>query len=110
MLTVFPLIAYILRVQLCYAVTKKEPTASRTIIINMMIVAICASFAIWLPKIGTIIRFTGAFCGIVYLFVLPIGLYLKWQLNQGTLGVLTTILHIFLLCLGVLNFILQFSV
>ncbi len=55
-LTVYPLLVYILRVQVCYTITKQEPTILQTIGSNMVIMAICVCFAIWLPQIGTVMK------------------------------------------------------
>ena len=110
MVTVFPLLLYILRIQVCYAITKREPTLVQVVGLSAIFIAICVCFAIWMPRIGTIIRFTGAICGVVYLFFLPILLYFKWQSNMGTLSHCSVIFHIALLSLGVLNFVLQFVV
>jgi sodium-coupled neutral amino acid transporter 9 len=110
MITLYPLLMYILRVQVCYSITKKEPTFCQVIFLSAFIIAICVVFAIWLPKIGTIIRFTGAFCGLVYLFLLPISLYLKWQKNIGQLTPLSAFIHVSLLSLGLVNFVAQFVV
>jgi len=85
-MAVYPLIVYILRVQVCYAITKKEPTMTQTVLANLVIMGICVCFAIWLPQIGTIIRFTGAICGLVYSFfsscTFVFGLAEKSQLAQ----------------------------
>ncbi|CAL8073152.1 unnamed protein product [Orchesella dallaii] len=108
-LSVFPLIVYILRVQVIYAVTKKEPNMVQTVVSNSVIITICVCFAIFLPHIGSIIRFSGAFCGLVYLFFLPICLYLRWQQNMNTLTNSSMFWHILLLLVGLSNFILQFT-
>jgi sodium-coupled neutral amino acid transporter 9 len=109
-LTVFPLIVYILRIQVCYAITKKEPTVWQTLIANLAVMSICVGFAIWLPQIGTITRFTGAICGLVYSFFLPVVLYLVWQRNLNQLNAPKVILHSILFGLGLLNFLFQFAV
>lgn len=108
-LTVFPLIVYILRVQVIYAITKKEPNMAQTVLSNSVIIGICVGFAIGLPHIGSIIRFSGAFCGLIYLFLLPVCLYLKWQSNMNTLTNWMVFGHVLLLLVGVSNFILQFT-
>ncbi|XP_021950182.1 sodium-coupled neutral amino acid transporter 9 homolog isoform X1 [Folsomia candida] len=109
-LTVYPLLVYILRVQLVYSITKQEPTILQTLGSNVVVVGICISFAIWLPQIGTIIRFTGAACGLVYSFFLPVALYLVWQRNLNSLSKKNIVLHGILFSLGLANFIAQFLV
>lgn len=108
-LSVFPLIVYILRVQVIYAMTKREPTMFQTVLANTVIIGICVGFAIGLPRIGSIIRFSGAFCGLIYLFLLPICLYLRWQQNMNTLNNWKVFWHVLLFAIGFLNFILQFT-
>jgi len=110
MVTVFPLFMYIVRVQVCYSITKKEPTMGQTIFISTIVISICVCFAIWLPQIGNIIRFVGAICGLVYLFFLPISLYLKWQHNIGQLTYFSVFVHMLLMGVGMTNFVLQFLV
>ena len=57
MMTVFPLLAYILRNQILYAVFQSNyPGFVHVSVLNVLLTAICVSFAIFLPQIGTIIR------------------------------------------------------
>ena len=110
MVTVFPLLIYILRVQLYFAIFKKNPNFISTVLCNAVIISVCVIFAMKLPHIGTIIRFTGAVCGFVYLFFLPVCLYLRWQQHLGTLTTKSIILHGILICWSFSNLVLQFVV
>ncbi|CAG7728087.1 unnamed protein product [Allacma fusca] len=55
MITVFPLLVYILRVQVYYAIFKKNPNFIQTTCLNIVIISVCVLFAMKLPQIGTII-------------------------------------------------------
>ncbi|CAH8865655.1 unnamed protein product [Trichobilharzia szidati] len=77
MFTVYPMIMYILRVQLMTVIFKKEyPGFIYVSILHVIILGLCLTFAILLPKIGTIIQFSGSLCGLVYMFALPPLIYL----------------------------------
>lgn len=59
LVTVFPLIAFMLRVQV-FAALRLGPNATQaripTLALNVGIISTCVLFAIFLPRIGTIIR------------------------------------------------------
>lgn len=66
MLTVFPLLVYILRTQLLYAFFNSiYPSGYHVFGLNIILLITCVSFAIFLPQVGTIIRYG---CGIYHLF------------------------------------------
>ena len=67
-------------------------------------------FAILMPSIGNIIRFSGALCGAVVVFVLPPMAYLASKRKEGKLTVLNVSAHIGIICVGVINFGAQFFV
>jgi hypothetical protein len=55
--TVYPLITYMLRVQI-FAALKKPPYPGfyQVLLLNTAIVTVCVLFAIFLPQIGTVLR------------------------------------------------------
>uniref|UniRef100_A0A2P2I9S2 Sodium-coupled neutral amino acid transporter 9-like n=1 Tax=Hirondellea gigas TaxID=1518452 RepID=A0A2P2I9S2_9CRUS len=111
MLTVFPLLAVFLRIQLlCYC--RGHATSSPHFLldsaVNAVILICCVLVATLYPNVGFLIRWVGAIAGLVYVFLLPCGLYLKALYGKGELGFFTTFLHVTIMLMGVVNFIAQF--
>ena len=57
--------------------------------------------------IGTIIRFSGSMCWLIFL-ALPCIVYMMSKKQSGSLSVWSAAFHIFLICLGLGNFVVQF--
>jgi sodium-coupled neutral amino acid transporter 9 len=111
MMTVFPLLMFIFRIQVLGSLfASVYPGLKHVLLFNSSIVVICVVMAIFLPKIGVIIRFSGALCGLVYVFTLPSVVYLVWRRRRGTLTIPVVIIHAFIIAIGVLNFIAQFLI
>ena len=78
---------------------------------NASIITICVLFAIFLPNIGTVLRFSGAACGLAIIFALPILVYLASQRRQEVaLGKLNITGHAFIILFGLANFLAQFFI
>jgi len=73
MSTVFPLLAFLFRVNFLYVLFKVQdfPGYSKVIALNMITIGICAIIAIFYPNVGDIIGWSGAISGLVYVFLLP---------------------------------------
>ncbi|ESP05169.1 hypothetical protein LOTGIDRAFT_227847 [Lottia gigantea] len=114
MVCVFPLLVFILRVQFMHSVFGSVwPSIKHVLILNVILLGICVVFAIFLPHIGRIIGFVGAFCGFSYAICLPCMVYIKsCYLNHGglTLSWPKVVFHGFLIFLGIINFIAQFVI
>ena len=111
MITVFPLIMYILRCQFFYLFSRNEGVGYVKIyLVNAAVMTIGILFAILMPSIGNIIRFSGALCGAVVVFVLPPMAYLASKRKEGKLTVLNVSAHVGIICVGVINFGAQFFV
>lgn len=109
--TVYPLIAYMLRIQLLSSLFKTAECARRSVLfVNVIMVAICVIFAVFMPFIGTIVRFTGAISGLVYIFTLPSLFHLVISYRQGTNTILSMFLHACITVIGVLNLGSQFFI
>ncbi|KAK3090804.1 hypothetical protein FSP39_014787 [Pinctada imbricata] len=109
MMCVFPLLLYIFRVQLLHSLFGSVwPSLKHVLVLNAILVAICILFAVFLPHIGTIIGFVGAFCGFSYAILLPCLVYLKTKYLDGTITKPSIIFHSFLVLLGFGNFVGQF--
>lgn len=115
--TVFPLISFMLRVNIlnnAKAIFGNEKfgefTYTRVIILNIIVVVICTLFACFLPHIGTLIRYTGALSGMVYIFTLPNLLKIAALKRENALTAWKFILHAAIICIGAANLALQFFV
>ncbi|XP_077981323.1 neutral amino acid transporter 9-like [Glandiceps talaboti] len=111
MVTVFPLLIYIFRLQFMHTLFGAVyPGFLHVFLLNMCILALCVIFAIFLPQIGTIIRFSGAFCGLAYVFALPCLVHMLYLRQTKRLSWLSALVHSFIILLGVANFVGQFAI
>ncbi|XP_043486526.1 sodium-coupled neutral amino acid transporter 9-like isoform X1 [Polistes fuscatus] len=107
--TVYPLLTYMLRIQLISSICEKS-TIYTTLITNFILVLISILFATFLPYIGTVIRYTGALSGLIYVFTLPSLLHLSVLRKQRKLTTVTTIIHLIIPIIGIMNLIAQFFI
>uniref|UniRef100_A0A6P7G4Y3 Sodium-coupled neutral amino acid transporter 9 homolog isoform X1 n=2 Tax=Diabrotica virgifera virgifera TaxID=50390 RepID=A0A6P7G4Y3_DIAVI len=115
--TVYPFVTYMLRADILTAINmifgkerNKEFSYIKTIIINFSIVSICILFACFMPRIGTLIRYTGALSGLIYIFVMPSLLKMASLKQEGALSVPAIFIHVIIIILGILNLISQFFI
>ncbi|XP_078527994.1 neutral amino acid transporter 9-like [Lissotriton helveticus] len=111
LITVYPLLAFIIRVQLFQELFKKVyPSFFHVLALNILLVVLGSLMAKFYPNIGSIIRYSGAICGLVFIFIFPFLIHLIDLQRKGKRTVLTTIFHVFLILLGLANLIGQFLV
>ncbi|XP_064624840.1 neutral amino acid transporter 9-like [Lineus longissimus] len=111
MTTVYPLLIYLFRFQFFYFFFgTSNPKIIGILILNLVLVALCVIFAKFLPHIGAIIRFSGAFCGLAYIFALPCIVYILSERQKGSLTWFKLIVHIAIIVLGVANVAGQFII
>jgi len=113
MMTVFPLLAFILRAQILYAIFNSiYPSLRHVIVLNVLLLTVCILTAIFLPEVGTITRFSGAICGLVYIFTLPSILYVTSvkKENSGNVPMRTYAIHGVIIVIGVANLVAQFII
>ncbi|XP_072759695.1 neutral amino acid transporter 9 [Anoplolepis gracilipes] len=110
LITVYPLIAFMLRVQLLTSICKRVSNKSSVLVINLILVSICILFATFMPYIGTIVRYTGALSGFVYVFTLPSLLHLSILKKEEKLTMCSLISHLSIPVIGILNLIAQFFI
>ena len=109
--TVYPLLAYMLRSQLILAIFKtNKPASSYLVFVNVLMIIVCIAFAVFMPKIGTILRYTGAISGSVHVFALPSLLHLVISHREKKNNVLKYIIHTLIPIIGILNLISQFFI
>ncbi|XP_036756227.2 neutral amino acid transporter 9 isoform X2 [Manis pentadactyla] len=109
MMTVYPLLGYLARVQLLgHVFGDIYPSIFHVLILNLIIVGAGVIMACFYPNIGGIIRYSGATCGLAFVFIYPsliciISLHQEERLTWPKL-----ICHIFIIILGLANLIVQF--
>lgn len=108
------------------------PSVLHVIALNCFVIFICILFAIFMPHIGTVIRyvftrwyyynvvyiiylfiflrFSGAICGFVYIYTLPTMLHLASQRRRNLLTTGSVIFHVSISIIGLANLIAQFFV
>lgn len=124
-LCLFPLFVYMLRTQIRLLIFPQslEFKPCHFLAFNTVLVVCCMVFAMYFPKIGAVIRFSGSFAGLVLIFTLPPITYIKaWQLTMESNDLqgrsypfwkfpfFKLALHILIIILGILNFVGQFLV
>ena len=111
LLTVFPLIMFILRSQIFMLISKNDNVGYCQIyMLNAALITICVLFAIFMPSIGNIIRYTGALCGAIVVFVLPSFVYMASAKKAGQLRPSTICIHLSIILIGMVNFAAQFFI
>ncbi|XP_053788208.1 neutral amino acid transporter 9 isoform X4 [Vidua chalybeata] len=133
MMTVYPLLGYLARVQLLRqffgnaypSIPGVSNTAQKSLnysgsgfsaftslfhvlILNLAIVGAGVAMARFYPNIGGIIRYSGATCGLAFVFVYPSLIYMISLHRAGQLTWPALIIHIFIILLGLANLIAQF--
>ncbi|XP_043370708.1 sodium-coupled neutral amino acid transporter 9 isoform X3 [Dermochelys coriacea] len=109
MITVYPLLGYLARVQLLgHVFGNVYPSIFHVLVLNIAIVGLGVTMAMFYPNIGGIIRYSGATCGLAFVFVYPSLIYMISLHQSGQLTWSTLIIHIFILILGLANLIAQF--
>ncbi|KAK9880678.1 hypothetical protein WA026_011914 [Henosepilachna vigintioctopunctata] len=113
--TVFPLLAYMLRNDIFSNLSFLKTHGEKfrylpVVVLNLILVVICILFACFLPRIGTIIRYIGAFSGMVYVFLLPNLLNIYSLRKEQKLTNFRFIFHTSIIILGVLNLLSQFLI
>nr|XP_057920581.1 neutral amino acid transporter 9 isoform X2 [Doryrhamphus excisus] len=109
MITVYPLLGYLVRVQMMGQIFGNHyPSFFHVLALNSMIVGAGVLMAKFYPNIGSIIRFSGATCGLALVFVFPSLVHMISLRRQGTLRWPSALFHSFLILLGLANMVAQF--
>jgi len=76
--TVWPIVVYITRLQTCQYFWKVDHSGTLSVgLINLIICGSATCISLWYPQPGEVLAYAGAFCGLVYVFLLPIGVHMK---------------------------------
>lgn len=109
LILVLPLLIYVIRVQFySYFFRDHSPGFVRILLLTLVVITTTTLFAIFYPNVGTILRFAGAFAGLVYLYLLPIGIHVVRTRRKGGLSVPSTVFHGLLMLVGISGIVLQF--
>ena len=76
--------------------------------VNLVVLAVCIAFAVLYPSIGTIIRFSGAICGFVIVFLLPCLVLMASRRKSGNLSVTMIVVNAAIIFVGFANVVAQF--
>jgi len=107
LVTVFPLLMYLIRVQFLILIRLPESLVN-IVLVNATVCTACVLFTVFMPSVGTIIRYSGAFCGFCMIFTLP-GLVKMTHLKNGDRLTWRHIaLYSTIILLGLSNLIAQF--
>ncbi|XP_040584897.1 sodium-coupled neutral amino acid transporter 9 isoform X1 [Mesocricetus auratus] len=109
MMTVYPLLGYLARVQLLgHIFGDVYPSIFHVLILNLFIVGAGVTMACFYPNIGGIIRYSGAACGLAFVFIYPSLIYIISLHQEERLTWAKLVFHIFIIILGLANLIAQF--
>ncbi|XP_053722976.1 sodium-coupled neutral amino acid transporter 9 [Synchiropus splendidus] len=109
MITVYPLLGYLVRVQMLGQIFGNPyPSFVHVLVFNALIVGAGVLMAKFYPNIGSIIRYSGAICGLALVFIFPSLIHMISLKRQGSLRWPSTVFHSFLMVLGLANLIGQF--
>ncbi|CAO2592593.1 Sodium-coupled neutral amino acid transporter 9 [Lemmus lemmus] len=109
MMTVYPLLGYLVRVQLLgHIFGDIYPSIFHVLILNLIIVGAGVTMACFYPNIGGIIRYSGAACGLAFVFIYPSLIYIISLHQEERLTWPKLVFHIFIIILGLANLFAQF--
>lgn len=110
MLTLYPLIVGLLREQVAGLIFKEQRYGWRfALTFSTILVAVGTLFGIYYPEIGDVIRITGALCGFIYIFFLPLAVQTIKERRDGRgTSKITVAFRCVLLLIGILILIFQF--
>ncbi|XP_054431323.1 neutral amino acid transporter 9 [Pteronotus mesoamericanus] len=109
MMTVYPLLGYLARVQLLGQVFGDVyPSIFHVLVLNLMIVGAGVVMACFYPNIGGIIRYSGAACGLAFVFIYPALTYILALRQEGRLTWPALLSHAVIIVLGLANLAAQF--
>uniref|UniRef100_A0A673ALE9 Neutral amino acid transporter 9 n=1 Tax=Sphaeramia orbicularis TaxID=375764 RepID=A0A673ALE9_9TELE len=87
MITVYPLLGYLVRVQMMGQLFGNHyPSFCHVLLLNIIIVGAGVLMAKFYPNIGSIIRFSGATCGLALVFIFPALVHMISLKRQGALS------------------------
>lgn len=109
--TLFPLLCYIVRVQVFQLLPRSGSELWRIVGLNTVLLGTCNLFGFFYPQIGAVIRYCGSFSGLVLTFTLPplMLIHSRRKLERPLHWAAVAVLY-FIMLMGVWNFAAQFLV
>lgn len=78
MTTVYPMVAYLVRVQVFgFLYGTDFPSRRHLIVYSLIITSLTTLITITFPNVGNIVAFFGAICGLYFIYLVPVILYAK---------------------------------
>ncbi|XP_063067378.1 neutral amino acid transporter 9 [Engraulis encrasicolus] len=109
MTTVYPLLGYLVRVQVMSQIFGSNyPGFFHVFVLNCFIVGAGVTMAKFYPNIGSIIRYSGATCGLALVFVFPSMIHMIGLKRRGELRWYSVLAHGLIILLGLANVAGQF--
>ena len=104
-ITVFPLLCYIIRFQALTMLYNGNPWPSlkHVIALNLLLVVGCVVVTELDVQIGVLLKYLGAGCGLVYVFIMPLAVDRKIAINSGDYGIRKQLVFWFFCLFGVVN-------
>ncbi|EYC01927.1 hypothetical protein Y032_0103g3544 [Ancylostoma ceylanicum] len=111
LITIMPLILFFIRSQIsCAIFDGPYPGLLVVLLLNATIVTTGVLVAIFYPNIGSIIRYFGAFSGMMYTYALPCVIHMRKRHLAGQLTIPVAVMHSIIAIFGVVNLIAQFLI
>ncbi|KAG2382347.1 hypothetical protein C9374_005549 [Naegleria lovaniensis] len=116
LMSIYPLLLSVIRVQCFSFLYRKNPNKEKqqypgilqVAALNFVVCLITTSMAAFYPMVGTVLRFTGAICGLIYMYLLPVSIHLVVQYKKKQLTVFSVVFNVSLVLLGLSILVLQF--
>lgn len=109
LMTVFPVLMFIIRTQTYgFLLNNQFPSYLKVAALNLGIVAVTFTFAALNVNVAVVTRFSGAICGIVLIFVVPIVIDRLAAQGEKRLTLCRTVVHGAVICLGLVFLAVQF--
>lgn len=109
---VLPFVIGLLRSQIFLAIKGQEfvdnPSRIAIFVFSVIIMTVATLLAIFYPNVADVIRYTGAVCGVIYIFALPNVVQMAYLKRKGKLTPLWIVFHSAVILVGVAVLITQF--
>jgi len=79
------------------------------VLVNCLLIGTCLIFACLYPRIGHLLRYSGAVCGLIYITSLPFVVQIALAYKAGKPVILKICVFIVYLALGTANFVGQIT-
>lgn len=107
--TVYPLLLLIIRTQVFGLVLNSPwPGLWHVATLNAAVMALTYTFAALNLQVSVVLRFTGAVCGLVLIFAIPVAIDTVTRRKAGTMSHFRYAMHTIIMAIGVGTLLMQF--